>query len=179
MQAPRPILTTERLVIRPFTPGDAPFIVELVNDESWLRFIGDRHVHSIDDALRYLHDGPWAMQARHGFSLWAVDRRDDGSTVGMCGLVQREGLDDVDIGYALLPAHRGRGYAREAAAAALAHAFDTLGFKRIVAITDPDNHTSAAVLRSIGMRFERLVQLPRAGGASALYAAAQADASAA
>jgi RimJ/RimL family protein N-acetyltransferase len=165
-----PALLTERLALRPFTLADASFIVELVNDADWLRFIGDRNVHSIADAQRYLREGPLAMQARYGHSLWAVQRRADAQLIGMCGLIRRADLDDVDIGYAFLPAHRGQGHAREAAQAVLLHGLQVLKLPRIVAITDPDNQASARVLAAIGMRFERLVHLPAHGGNSALYA---------
>ena len=85
-------LQTERLTIRPFTEDDAGFILELVNDADWLRFIGDKQVHSLDDARRYLRDGPLAMQARHGYSLCCVVRRSDGAVLGMCGLIKRDTL---------------------------------------------------------------------------------------
>jgi ribosomal-protein-alanine N-acetyltransferase len=166
------LLSTARLSLRAFTLEDAPFIVEQLNDPDWLRFIGDRKVHSIRDAQRWLRDGPLAMQARHGHSLWAVQRGSEGAVIGMCGLIRREALDDVDIGYAFLPAHRGQGCAREAAQAVLAHGLGALKLPRIVAITDPDNHASARVLSAIGMRFERLVHLPLLGGNSALYSIA-------
>jgi len=151
-------LHTERLTIRPFSEDDAAFILELVNDADWLRFVGDKQVHSLDDARRYLRDGPLAMQARHGHSLCCVVRRGDGAALGMCGLIRRDTLDDVDLGFAFLPAARGQGHARESAAAMLAHGFGPLGLKRIVAITDIDNPASARVLEALGLRFERLLE---------------------
>ena len=150
-------LQTERLTIRPFTEDDAAFILELVNDAEWLRFIGDKNVHSQDDARRYLREGPLAMMARHGLGLCHVERRIDGLALGMCGLIKRDTLDDVDLGFAFLPGARGRGYAREAAAAVVGFGFGTLGLKRIVAISDPDNQASARVLEAAGLRFERLL----------------------
>jgi len=153
-----PVLTSERLVLRPFDEGDAGFILELVNDPEWLRFIGDKQVQSLDDARRYLRDGPMAMQARHGHGLCCVERRCDGSPIGMCGLIRRDRLDDVDLGFAFLPRGRGQGHAREAAAAMLAHGFACLSFKRIVAITDLDNTASVRVLEAVGMRFERILE---------------------
>lgn len=156
-------LHTGRLLIRPFTEADAAFIVELVNDADWLRFIGDKHVHSLDDARRYLRDGPLAMYARHGLGLCCVERRSDGLALGMCGLIKRDSLDDIDLGFAFVPAARGHGYAREAAAAVLAHGFAKRGLQRIVAITDVDNQASAHVLEALGMRFERLLPPAPAG----------------
>jgi ribosomal-protein-alanine N-acetyltransferase len=171
-----PVLLTPRLAIRAFTLDDAPFIVELLNDPGWLRNIGDRGVRTLDDARRYLSEGPIAAGARQGFALWAVLRRDDpqgvaASPMGMCGLVRREGLDNVDLGYAFLPAARGQGYAREAAAAVLAHAFERLGLTRIVAITAVDNVASGRVLEAIGMRLETRLRVPGHADDSLLYAA--------
>ena len=160
------MLRTERLAIRPFTEDDAGFILELVNDADWLRFIGDKKVRSLDDARRYLREGPMAMWAQHGHGLACVRRASDGAAVGMCGLIKRDSLDDVDLGFAFLPGARGQGFAREAAAATLAHGFGALGLKRIVAITDLDNGASARVLESVGFRFERL--LPGAPDTKAL-----------
>ena len=162
-------LHTERLAIRPFTEEDAAVILELVNDADWLRFIGNRQVHSLDDARRYLRDGPMAMQARLGHSLCCVVRRSDGVALGMCGLLKRDTLDDVDLGFAFLPAARSQGYARESATAVLAHGFGALGLKRIVAITDIDNTASARVLEAVGLRFERLLPATSEGKASRLF----------
>ena len=166
-----PLLQTTRLAIRPFTDADATFIVELLNDPDWLRFIGDREVRTPDDARAYLRDKIHAAQARHGFALWAVDRRSDGATLGMCGLVRREGLADVDLGYAFLPAARGQGFAREAAAAVLAHAFEALRLRRVVAITSIDNAPSGRVLEAVGMRFEQRLRVAGYDDDSLLYAA--------
>lgn len=167
-----PILRTPRLTIRAFTLGDAAFIVELLNDPGWLKHIGDRGVRTIDDACRYLSDGPLAAAERNGFALWAVVKTEgDERPIGMCGLIKREGLDDVDLGYAFLPAARGQGLAREAAAAVLAHGFVRLGLRRIVAITAVDNEASGRVLEAIGMRLERRMRVPGHAGDSLLYAA--------
>lgn len=142
----------------------------LLNDPGWLRFIGDKSVHSEADARRYLENGPLAMYARDGFGLCAVERTSDGATIGMCGLIRRKGLDDVDIGYAFLPAARGSGFAVEAARAVLADGLDARGIRRVVAIMSRDNDASAKVLTAIGMRFEREVQMPEGGEPLALWA---------
>ena len=155
-----PTLETARLRIVPLTLDDAPFIVELVNDPDWIRFIGDKNVHSNADAESYLRNGPLAMYARYGVGLFKVQPVGDDAPVGMCGLIRREGLEDVDIGFAFLPAARGHGYAAEAAAEVLEHGFSALGLKRIVAITDVDNHASARVLEKIGMSYVRTMRLP-------------------
>jgi ribosomal-protein-alanine N-acetyltransferase len=163
-------LRTERLAIRPFTEDDAALILELVNDAEWLRFIGDKQVHGLDDARRYLREGPMDMWTRHGHGLSCVERASDGVAIGMCGLIKRDSLDDIDLGFAFLPAARGRGFAREAAAATIAHGFASLGLKRIVAITDIDNVASARVLENVGLRFERLLPAGADGKTLRLFA---------
>jgi RimJ/RimL family protein N-acetyltransferase len=166
-----PTLQTARLRIVPLTLDDAPFILELVNDPDWIRFIGDKHVHSIADAEAYLRKGPLAMYARYGVGLFKVARLADDRAVGMCGLIRRDGLDDVDLGFAYLPAARGHGYAQEAAAVVLEHGFSALGLKRIVAITEVDNHASARVLEKVGMSYVRTMRLPNDTADLKLYEA--------
>ena len=152
------VIETERLVLRRLDPDDAPFILALVNDPDWLRHIGDKNVRSLDDARAYLANGPIDMYAKHGFGLFAVERREDGALIGMCGLIKRDTLRDVDIGFAYLPAYRAQGYAREAAAATLAYARDVLKLPRVVAIVSPANHASARLLERIGLRYECAVR---------------------
>ena len=164
-------LITARLTLRPFAPDDAAFIVELLNDPGWLRNIGDRKVRTQDDAREYLHKSAIAHAALHGFALGAVQRNRDGALIGMCGLIRRDGFDDVDLGYAFLPAYRGQGHAREAAAAWLACGFERFDLKRIVAITSVDNAASGKVLEAIGMRFEQRMRVAGHEEDSLLYAA--------
>lgn len=148
--------TTERLVLRELTSddADAAFIVELLNDPDWLRYIGDRNVRTPEDALAYLARGPIAMYERHGFGLWLVARRADGAPLGMAGLIKRDSLPDVDIGFAFLPAYRSAGFAREAAEAVLALAWTRYALARVVAIVSPDNAPSRRLLERLGMHFE-------------------------
>jgi [ribosomal protein S5]-alanine N-acetyltransferase len=154
------VLTTERLTLRRLSQDDAGFIVELLNDPAFLRFIGDKAVRNDDDARRYILDGPVASYERYGFGLWLVELKESGVSVGMCGLLKRESLPDVDIGFAFLPAYRSQGYALESASAVLDYGRAEFGLKRIVAITNPDNAGSIRVLEKIGMRFERMITVP-------------------
>ena len=151
-------IETDRLVLRPLTEADDAFILDLLNDPSWLRYIGDRGVHTLRQARAYVRNGPMAMHARHGFGLDAVVLRDTGTPVGICGLIRRDTLDDVDVGFAFLPAYCGLGYAREAATAVLRHA-GGLGLLRVVAITVPDNAASIRLLESLGFHFERMLRM--------------------
>ena len=153
------VLETDRLVLRRLTLNDAPFIIELVNEPSFLRYIGDRGVRSLQDARRYLLSGPIASYERFGFGLYLIFVKATGEAVGMCGLLKRDTLPDVDVGFALLPAHWRQGYAAEAAAAVLDYGRTRLGLERIVAITSPDNVASIALLEKLGLKFESMTCL--------------------
>ena len=153
------IAETDRLYLRHMSTDDAAFILELVNEPAWLEFIGDRGVRHLDDARAYIANGPIAMLERHGFGLSVVIRKADLAPIGICGLLKRDTLDDVDLGFAVLARYRGHSYAREAAQAAIAYGFGSLGLKRIVAIAKPGNARSLYLLQSLGFTAERLVTL--------------------
>jgi ribosomal-protein-alanine N-acetyltransferase len=154
-----PELETPRLSLRRLEPDDAEFLVGLLNQPSVLANIGDRGVRNADDARRYLRDGPMAMYGRFGFGLWLLSRRDDGAPLGMCGLLKRDTLPDVDVGYALLPQFWGQGYALEAVQATLRHAASKFGLKRVIGVVSEGNAASIRVLEKAGMRFERMVSM--------------------
>jgi [ribosomal protein S5]-alanine N-acetyltransferase len=126
-------LETDRLIIRRMSTNDAAFMLGLLNEPSWLRFVGDRGVRTAEDAQRYILTGPVAMYARLGFGFCIVETKDAHCPIGICGLAKRDYLDDVDIGFALTSQHCGHGYAYESATAVLEHAKSELGLKRIVA----------------------------------------------
>lgn len=151
------VIETTRLRLSRLELRDAPFILELLNEPGWLRFIGDKDVHCIEDAERYLRTGPLDSYARLGFGLFLVERKADGTPLGMCGLIKRDMLEEVDIGFALLERESGRGFAHESAVAVLNHA-KHLGLTRLMAITTPENEKSQRLLRKLGMRFEREIQ---------------------
>lgn len=163
------LIETERLALRELVPADAAFILELVNDPSWLRFIGDKGVRNLDDARAYIANGPTASYARFGFGLWLVEHKAEGAPIGLCGLLKRDALDDVDIGYALLPQYAGQGYAFEAAAATVRYATNDLQLPRLVAIVSPDNRASIKLLEKVGLRFEKTIRMSEDGPATALY----------
>jgi RimJ/RimL family protein N-acetyltransferase len=155
-----PTLTTSRLELRELTAADAPFIRVLLNDPDFIRFIADRGVRTVDDAVRYIEQGPRAMYARHGMGLMLVALREGGVPLGICGLLRRDGLDDPDLGFAFLPEHRGKGYGAEAAGTTLAWGQGELGLDRVLAITSLDNEASGRLLEKLGFRFERIVTMP-------------------
>ena len=163
------MIQTARLNIRNLGPSDASFIVSLLNDPSFLRYIGDRGVRTEADALDYIDKGPAASYARHGFALQAVEPRAGGDPMGICGLLQRDELDAPDLGFAFLPPFRRRGIAREAADAVLRDATTRLRLRRVLAITQADNDGSIRLLERLGFGFERLVPSPRQQAEVRLY----------
>jgi RimJ/RimL family protein N-acetyltransferase len=164
------VLETDRLVLRWLSTDDAEFILALLNDPAFLRFIGDKGVRTLEDARNYILNGPVDMYTRLGFGLYWVGLKEGDIPIGMCGLIKRDGLDDVDIGFAFLPQFRAQGYAHEAAAAVMAYSKDALGLKRIVAITSPDNYASGRLLERLGLRFERMIRLSPDAEAVRLFA---------
>lgn len=170
--APQPavLLKTERLLLRHLGPDDAPFILRLLNEPSWLENIGDKGVRTATEAQRYIETGPVEMYGRLGFGLYQVRLISSDEPIGMCGLLKRETLEDVDLGFAFFPEFWGNGYAREAAAGVLSYARSRLGLARIVAITAPDNDASRRVLETLGFELERSVNLALGGEELLLYA---------
>jgi len=151
------VIETERLALHEFTESDAGFVLRLVNEPSFLQYIGDRGVRTLEDARKYIADGPVAGYAHHGYGLLRVTRKSDGTTVGMCGVLKRDTLPDPDIGFSLLPEHWSQGYAMESAGAVMKHARETLRLGRILAITTRDNEPSIRLLGKLGFRFDRMI----------------------
>ncbi len=164
------ILETDRLRLRQLATDDAAFIIELLNQPSFLRFIGDRGVRSGRDAERYISQGPMRSYERFGFGLWMVEGKENHLPIGICGLIKRDELDDVDIGYAFLPQFWAQGFATEAARAVMAYGREVLKLKRIMAIVSPDNERSIKMLEKIGLEFEGIMRWPEDGSQLKVYA---------
>jgi ribosomal-protein-alanine N-acetyltransferase len=154
------VLETSRLTLRHLTLADAAFILELLNEPGFRRNIGDRGVKSMKDASEYLADGPMHSYEEHGFGLLRVDVRETGAPIGICGLLKRPSLDDVDIGFALLERYWAKGYGHESAAAVMQQGRHEHGLRRIVAITAPHNVGSIRILEKVGLRFEKMIRMP-------------------
>lgn len=153
------VLGTERLILREFTVEDAEFILALLNEPSFLRYIGDKKVRELEDARQYILNGPVASYERNGFGLYLVELRESHTPMGMCGLIQREELPDPDIGFAFLPEFWNKGFAFEAATAVLQDARERRRLERILAITSLDNEASIGLLQRLGFTFEREIRL--------------------
>ena len=153
------VIEAERLSLREMSEADAAFVLEVLNDPDFIRYVADRGVRTIEDAARYIDERFTESYRQNGFGLWLVEAKDEGVPVGICGLVKRASLPGVDIGYAFLPPFRSRGYAFEAASGALRYARDVLGLPRLHAVVNPDNAVSIRVLEKLGLKFERTVRL--------------------
>lgn len=149
------ILETERLSLREFNTTDAAFIIQLLNSEGWLKFIGDRHIKTLEQAENYLTNGPMKSYSVNGFGLSMVELKNTHTPIGMCGLIKRDNLPDIDIGFAFLEEFMGNGYAFEIAQATINFAKENLHKETILAITIPTNVRSINLLKKIGMKFEK------------------------
>jgi len=154
------VIETERLNLREMSERDAGFVLEILNDPGFVRFVGDRGVRTTEEAARYIDERFVESYRQNGFGLWLVETKDGKAPAGLCGLLKRgEPVPGVEVGYAFLPPFRAKGYAFDAASAALGYARDVLGLPRLYAIVNPDNAVSIRVLEKLGMRFERTVRL--------------------
>ena len=150
-------IKTERLILSEFSLDDAPFIIEMLNDPAWLQFIGDRGIKTLEDAQDYIVNKLQKGFKEQGFGMLIVKLKDSQIPIGTCGLLKREYLDDMDIGFAFLPAFRGKGYAFEAASATIAWGKENLGMKRVLAFTDANNAASIMLIKKLSLKFERLL----------------------
>ena len=154
------ILETSRLILRQMTVDDAAFMLVLLNDPSWIRFIGDRGVRTLDEARNYILQGAMTNYPRLGYGFYLVELKEAGIAIGMCGLAKRDYLEHADIGFAFLPEYCGQGYAFEAAAATLNYAQQQLHLPRILATTRLDNLSSSKLLEKLGMRLDKVIMHP-------------------
>jgi|SRR5687767_14834289 len=154
------VLETERLTLRHLSPEtDAEFILRLLNEPSFLQYIGDKRVRTLDDARAYIRNGPMKSYEENGFGLYRVGLKEDGRAIGICGLIKRNTLPEPDIGFAFLPEYWDKGYAHESAAAVMRHAREQLQLDRILAITSPENEASGKLLGKIGLHLQRTIRL--------------------
>ena len=164
------ILETERLVLREIVESDAEFILDLVNQPSFIKYIGDRKVKTLERAREVIENTYRKSYQDFGYGLWAVELKEDAESenqnpkskirIGICGFVRRDSLPEADIGFAFLPQFEKKGYAFESASAAMTYGREKLNLKKVLAITTQDNASSVRLLEKLGFRFERLIKLP-------------------
>jgi RimJ/RimL family protein N-acetyltransferase len=154
------VVQTERLQIRRFSLADAAFIFELVNQPSFVEFIGDKDVKTLGDAQRYLEDGALNSYREHGFGPYLVAEADGAAPVGMCGLFKRDDLQIADLGFAFLDRYCKQGYAAEASLGIMRYAYEVLGLEELAAIVDPGNQRSIMLLDRLGFTFKTMYLMP-------------------
>lgn len=154
------ILETERLILREVVETDAAFILDLLNQPSFIKYIGDRNVRTIKDAREFIESRYRQSYREHGFGLYTVELKENSAPIGICGFVKRDSLPDADIGFAFLPQFERKGYAFESADAVMKYGREVLGLKRVLAITSQNNENSAKLLGKIGLKFKQMIRLP-------------------
>ena len=164
------ILETRRLILRQFTLADAPFLLQLMNEPGFIQYVADRGLRTTADAAAFLSNKILPSYERFGFGFYRVEVKDSGAPIGMCGLIKRDMLDEVDIGFATLECYSGRGYTFEASSAVFEYGRSVLGLPAIVGLTAPDNKASQHLLQKLGLRFRESIDLPGYGRESFLFA---------
>ena len=152
-------LTSRRLKLRKLTIKDTKFIVELLNDPDFLKYIGDRGVKNEQDAVVYIQQGPQTMYQQYGFGLLLVESVSLKIPIGLCGLLKREELPHPDLGFAFLPQYREKGLALDAARLVIADAYQRKVIQKVLGITSIDNHKSINLLKKLGFNDKGLIRL--------------------
>ncbi len=153
------VLETERLILREFDINDSEFVIKLLNTEGWLRYIGDRRVKDPKQAEEFIEGRLRPSYTEHGFGFYVVESKSTKERLGMCGLVKRDGLENVDIGYAFLPENFGKGYAYESSVAVVEFAKEKLKLPGLDSITMRINEPSIKLLERLGFSFEKNIVL--------------------
>ena len=151
---------TDRLILKPTDQSDAPFVFQLMNSPKWIKFIGDRNIHSLQDAENYIKQKMDPQLHRLGFGNFTMMLKTDGTKIGSCGLYDREGLEGLDIGFAIMEAYENNGYAYEASTKVLSLGLNEFGYSKISAITTKDNYSSQKLIEKLGLSFKEIIKLP-------------------
>lgn len=170
------LLETPRLRLRLLTEEDADFILRLLNEPAFLRYIGDRGVRTPEDARGYIYNKIIVSYQSVGFGLYGVENKTDAAPIGIAGFVKRPALDHPDIGFAFLERYWFQGYAYEATAAVMDYGRSVLKLSRIFGVTAPDNHSSIRLLEKLGLRFEHMLQIPGVSAEQKLFSTPESDA---
>lgn len=155
-----PTLRTERLELTWLTLDDAPLMLAIWNDPAFMRYVGDRGVRTVEEAEASMRDGALQLYSTYGYGPFRVTRIEDAADMGICGLFRRDGLEEPDVGFALLPAYCGAGFGFEASRAVLDHARDSLGLPGVLAIVSNENDASIGLLEKLGLSFDGELRLP-------------------
>ena len=163
------MIESERLFLRPLTLEDVKFIIQLLNTDEFIKYIGDRNVKTIEEAENYLLNGPLKSYETNGFGLSLVELKTARIPIGMCGLLKRDYLDHPDIGFAFLPDYTGKGYAYEIVKEIIHYGLQRLQIEKILAIVLPGNSPSIKLLERAGFRYEKNFISPDSNEELCLY----------
>ncbi len=154
------LLTTSRIVLDIATKKDAAFLHTLMNEPSYIKNIGDRNIKTVSDAENFIKEKFLKSYKDNGYGYYIVKIKESQKSIGICGLVNRKELNFIDIGYALLPHFWNNGFAFEATKALYDFALKNFNIKTIVAITDPNNKKSIALIKKLGLTYKKNIRLP-------------------
>lgn len=157
--SPFRVYETERLILKPFATTDAPFLIKLLNSPKWLQYIGDRNVHTEEDAVKYISERMLPQLEKLGYGNNLVIRKEDNAPMGACGIYERPGLPIADVGFAFLEEFEGKGYGFEAASHLLQQVKENFGLKKVSAITTKDNYPSQKLLDKLGLQFIKNIRI--------------------
>lgn len=163
------IAETIRTIIRHLTVDDADFMLELLNQPSFIKYIGDRNVRTVEQARDYIETRFIASYKKNGYGLYLVKLKENNLPIGINGFVKRDTLPDADIGFAFLPQFCGQGYAFESSVGVMDYGKNILGLKRVLAITTQDNESSGKLIEKVGLKFEKLIKQPHDENELRLY----------
>ena len=163
------ILETDRLILSELKTKDAKFIHKLYNDQDFINYIGDKGIHSVQDAVSFINTAPKQSYKNHGQGLYLVKLKDE-TSIGVCGLLKRDDLDLPDIGFAILPDYRRMGFIYEASKAVIEDAKNRLHLDSLFAITTPDNNGSINLLKKLGFALKDIIKRDKNNEPIQLYA---------
>ncbi|HEY5688762.1 MAG TPA: GNAT family N-acetyltransferase [Yeosuana sp.] len=152
------IAETDRLIITELSLEDAPFFLELVNTPNWIKYIGDRNLKTVKEAEEYLLNGTLKSYAEFGFGFYKLHHKKDNKEIGTCGLIKREQLEEVDLGFAFLPEFEGKGFGYEASIAIIRMAKKRFHLKKLLAITLTINGNSIKLLEKLGFIYQKRIK---------------------
>lgn len=168
MAGASPTLHTPRLRLRQFDAADAPAYAAMCADAEVMRHIGNGQLQTAAEAWRSMAVflGHWQLR---GYGMWALEHRGSGRLIGRVGYIDPPDWPGFELGWLLARDQWGHGYAREAAAAALRHAFEALQRERVISLIRPQNLRSIALAEALGMRLAERIELM--GGEALVYEA--------
>ncbi|MBL4678460.1 MAG: GNAT family N-acetyltransferase [Mucilaginibacter sp.] len=150
------MIATTNLTLRRLTINDAQFIFELLNTPTWKQFIGDRNINTLDDAENYILMMQKNFYDKYNLGLLSVSLKATDESIGLCGLLKRDYLDNPDIGFAFMPGYEGRGFGYESCEAII----KDYPFDKLYATTTNENIRSQKLIERCGLTYKKDIETP-------------------